>query len=78
MAETDVSHEFRREPGFSSPVFDPEHSHMLHKDRRCSLHAIGAKHKEMYPRKGHQKKKQKVIQGKDHEQWYIYQKQKIH
>ena len=33
MAETDVSHEFRREPGFSSSVFvvfDPEGSHMLH------------------------------------------------
>ena len=30
MAETDVSHEFGREPGFSSLVFDPEHSHMLH------------------------------------------------
>ena len=30
MAETDVSHEIRREPGFSSLVFGPEHSHMLH------------------------------------------------
>ena len=33
MAETDISHEFGREPGFSSlvfAVFDPEGSHMLH------------------------------------------------
>ena len=30
MAETDVSHEFGREPGFSCLVFCPEHSHMLH------------------------------------------------
>ena len=30
MAETDVSHEFVRESGFSSSVFGPEHSHMLH------------------------------------------------
>ena len=30
MAETDVSYEFGREPGFSSSVFGPEHSHMLH------------------------------------------------
>ena len=30
MAETDISHEFGREPGFSSLVFGPEHSHMLH------------------------------------------------
>ena len=31
MAETDVSHEFRREPGVSSSVSGPEHSHMLHR-----------------------------------------------
>ena len=31
MAEADISHEFGREPGFSSLVFDPERSHMLHK-----------------------------------------------
>ena len=33
MAETDISHEFRREPGFSRlvfAVFDPDSSHMLH------------------------------------------------
>ena len=33
MAETDVSHEFGREPGFSRlvfAVFDPASSHMLH------------------------------------------------
>ena len=30
MAETDVSHEFGTEPGFSSSVFGPERSHMLH------------------------------------------------
>ena len=33
MAETDVSHEFGREPGFSRSVFavfDPAGSHMLH------------------------------------------------
>ena len=33
MAETDISHEFGREPGFSSlvfVVFGPEGSHMLH------------------------------------------------
>ena len=30
MAETDISHEFRREPGLSSLVFGPERSHMLH------------------------------------------------
>ena len=30
MAETDVSHEFGREPGFSSSVFGPERSHMLY------------------------------------------------
>ena len=30
MAETNVSHEFGREPGFSSLVSDPECSHMLH------------------------------------------------
>ena len=30
MAETDISHEFGREPGFSSSVFGPEHSHLLH------------------------------------------------
>ena len=32
MAETDVSHEFGREPGFSSLVFGPELSNMLHVD----------------------------------------------
>ena len=32
MAETDISHEFGGEPGFSSLVFGPEHSHMLHWD----------------------------------------------
>ena len=31
MAETDVLYEFSREPGFSSSVLGPEHSHMLHK-----------------------------------------------
>ena len=30
MAETDISHEFGREPGFSSSGFGPERSHMLH------------------------------------------------
>ena len=33
MAETDISHEFGREPGFSRSifvVFDPASSHMLH------------------------------------------------
>ena len=30
MAETDISHEFGREPGFSSLVSGPEYSHMLH------------------------------------------------
>ena len=30
MAETDVSHEFGREAGFSSSLFGPERSHMLH------------------------------------------------
>ena len=45
MAETDVSHEFGREPGFSSfgflAVFDPECSHMLHMEilLRCQLNA---------------------------------------
>ena len=44
MAETDVSHEFRREPEFSSlvfAVFGPEHSHMLHMEvpPRCQLNA---------------------------------------
>ena len=28
MVETDVLYEFGREPGFSSSVFGPEHSHM--------------------------------------------------
>ena len=31
MAETDISHEFGGEPGFSCSVFGPERSHMLHK-----------------------------------------------
>ena len=41
MAETDVSYEFRRELGFSSSVFGPEHSHMLHMEvpLRCQLNA---------------------------------------
>ena len=30
MAETDVFYEFRREPGFSSSVYSPDSSHMLH------------------------------------------------
>ena len=30
MAETDISHEFGREPGFSRSVFGPDISHMLH------------------------------------------------
>ena len=29
MAETDISHEFGGEPGFSCSVFGPECSHML-------------------------------------------------
>ena len=32
MAETDVFHEFGGEPGFSSLVFGPDSSHMLHID----------------------------------------------
>ena len=45
MAETDVSHEFRREPGFSYPVFGPEGSHMLHMEvlPRCQLNAHSQK-----------------------------------
>ena len=41
MAETDISHRFGREPGFSSSVFDPECSHMLHMEvpLRCQLNA---------------------------------------
>ena len=41
MAETDISHEFGREPGFSSLVFGPEWSHMLHMEvpLRCQLNA---------------------------------------
>ena len=30
MAETDVFYEFRREPGFSSSVYSPDSSRMLH------------------------------------------------
>ena len=39
MAETDVSHEFGREPGFSRSVFavfDPDSSHMLQLDNSSS------------------------------------------
>ena len=45
MAEADVSHEFGREPGFSSSVFDPECSHMLHREfpPRCQLDAHSQK-----------------------------------
>ena len=41
MAETDVSHEFGRKPGFSNSVFGPECSHMLHMEvpLRCQLKA---------------------------------------
>ena len=30
MAETDILYEFGREPGFSSLVYSPDSSHMLH------------------------------------------------
>ena len=30
MADTDVSHEFGEEPGFSCLVFGPDGSHILH------------------------------------------------
>ena len=30
MADTDIFYEYGREPGFSSSVFGPERSHMLH------------------------------------------------
>ena len=45
MAETDVLYEFGREPGFSSSVFYPEHSHMLHMEvpPRCQLNALSQK-----------------------------------
>ena len=41
MAGTDVSHEFGREPGFSSSFFGLECSHMLHMEvpLRCQLNA---------------------------------------
>ena len=41
MAETDVSCEFRGEPGFSISVLGPECSHMLHMEvpLRCQLNA---------------------------------------
>ena len=41
MAETDISHEFGGEPGFSCSVFGPECSHMLHMEvlLRCQLNA---------------------------------------
>ena len=44
MVETDVSHEFRREPGFSRSVFmvfGPDSSHILHMEvpPRCQLNA---------------------------------------
>ena len=41
MAETDVSHEFGREPGFSSSVLALNSSHMLHMEvpPRCQLNA---------------------------------------
>ena len=35
MAETDVSHEFGWEPGYSSLVLGPEHSQMLHRGGVC-------------------------------------------
>ena len=43
MAETDVSYEFRGEPGFSCSVFGPDSSHMLHMEvltkmsAKCSI-----------------------------------------
>ena len=41
MAETDILYEFGREAGFSSSVFDPDSSHMLHMEvpPRCQLNA---------------------------------------
>ena len=41
MAETDVLYEFSREPGFSSLVYSPDSSHMLHMEvpLRCQLNA---------------------------------------
>ena len=45
MGETDVLYEFGREPGFSSSVFDPDSSHMLHMEvpLRCQLKALSQK-----------------------------------
>ena len=42
MAETDVFHEFRREPGFSSLVYSPDSSHMLHMEVPpiCQMNAL--------------------------------------
>ena len=45
MAETDELYELGREPGFSSSVFDPDSSHMLHMEvpQRCQLNALSLK-----------------------------------
>ena len=42
MAETDVFYEFGREPGFSSLVYSPDSSHMLHMEGPpiCQLKAL--------------------------------------
>ena len=41
MAETDISHEFGREQGFSSLVFGPECSHMLHTPKQHPALPLG-------------------------------------